>query len=91
MIDADGAKTGIELVPFSDAEDAYEMIMNRMQDLDEIIEPIKFKIIIPANDIPHAIKIYSALNNKISANERFSIIIAYVDSYGKFQVYKTIS
>jgi PIN like domain len=90
MTETDGTKTAIDLLPFSDDEDAHDKIMDRIRDLDDITEPIRFKMIIPADNIPHASKIYSVLKNKINANERFSIVIAYVDSYGNFQEYKTV-
>ncbi len=90
MIETDGTKTAIELIPFTGDDDAHEIITNRIQELNNITESIKFKIIIPADNIPHASKIHSMLNNQIKANERFSIVIAYVDSYGIFQEYRTI-
>ena len=90
MIESDGSKTAFELLPFSEDEDALDIIIDRIRDLDDIKEPIKFKMIIPANNIPEASKIHSVLSNKIKANERFSIVIAYVDDHGKFQEYITV-
>ena len=55
LIEADGTKTSIELLPFSGDEDAYKIIMDRIRDLNDITEPIKFKMIVPADKMPYRI------------------------------------
>jgi len=90
MIETDGTKTAIELLPVSGDEGDLKIIMERIQDLSDITEPIKFKMIIPADNIPHASKIHTMLKNKIRADERFSIVVAYLDSYGNYREYRTI-
>ena len=90
MIETDGTKTAFELLPLSGDEGDHRKITERIQDLNDITEPIKFKMIFPADNIPHASKIHSMLKDKVKANERFSIVIAYLDSYGTFREYRTI-
>lgn len=90
LVESDGTKTAIEVLPFSNREGFHELLMSRIEEMSEITEPMKFRMIIATDSIPRAAEIYSVLKGKVEVDERFSIIVAYVDSYGKYQEYALI-